>query len=365
MLLRHALAAFPLLALVACTAPLVDSTGGGAGGAGGSEGAGGLYDPPDGKASRQEPPAFTVGGFEVALPPTTIAPGEELYPCFIAPLELVGSSRVVGGGKLTTGPGLHHGNVTARPKTGEGFRPCPDEQGSTAGEAADVIAGGTVLFGSTTQFEGTEWRVFPDGMGFPIGQDWEVVFRMHYLNPTAEPIELAPAYAWFTIDPAKVTHLLGAFIWVYGGFEIPPNAEHTVAAECALTAPMQIVSMMPHMHKLGTRYWSEFAGGALDGTVFLDTPGYNPDGLITMFEPALDLSKAEGFRYGCTWQNTFDKPIVEGVGDNEMCMLFGYAYPYEAALSAYAASGGACVTIPPPPPGEGVGNPGAGGGAGG
>jgi hypothetical protein len=313
---------------------------------------GGSDDPPVGTKPRQGPPAFVVGGFKVELPPLTVAPGEERFPCFIVPLERTGPSRVVGGGSVSVGKGMHHGNITSRPKTGEGLRPCPDDEGLVGGEAGDVLAGGAVLFGSTTQVEGVEWRTFPDGMGFPIGDDSEVVLRMHYLNVTQEPIDVAPKYEWYTIDEAKVTHLLGPLIWRYAAFEIPPNAELTVSTDCTLGAaePMHIVDMMPHMHKLGTSFTAGFIGGELDGQLFLDSAGYNPDGLITSFDPAAVIQPGDGFSFSCTWKNTFDKTIEEGVGDDEMCMMFGYAYPYESAMSAFAAPGGGCALLPSPKP---------------
>lgn len=307
---------------------------------------------PVGEKPRQAPPAFVVGGFTVELPAITLAPGEERFPCFIAPLNLTGPSRVVGGGSVTVGSGMHHGNITSRPKSGEGLRPCPDDGGLVGGEASDILAGGSVLFGSTTQIEGTEWRTFPDGMGFPIGDESEVVLRMHYLNTSQDPIDVAPKYEWYTIDEAKVTELLGPMIWRYAAFEIPPNGELTVSTDCTLAAaaPMNIVDMMPHMHKLGTSFDSTFIGGPLDGQMFLDSDGYNPDGLIMSFDPAVVVQPGDGFSFSCSWKNTFNKSIVEGVGDNEMCMMFGYAYPYESAMSAFAAPGGACVLLPTPKP---------------
>lgn len=329
---------------------------GGAAGTGGETAAttgvgsgGGLPDP---GPNRQGPPAHVVGGFEVEMAPFEVAAGEEVQPCWIAPLELVGPSRVVGGASLTVTSGMHHGNVTARPKTGEGFRPCPDDEGILGGEAGDVLAGGAVLFGSSTQFEGTEWRTFPDGMGYPLGDDWEIVFRMHYLNTLPTPVTLAPKYEWFTIDEAKVTQLLAPFVWMYSDFEIPPRSEMTVAADCIfLDVKPRFVSLMPHMHKLGTRFTATAIGGAHDGELFLDSPGYNPDGVIVGFDPPLDLTDADGFRFECTWNNTHDKTIVEGVGDDEMCMLFGYGFPYEAAMTSYAVGQSCAVVVAPPPAG--------------
>lgn len=311
---------------------------------------------PDATKGKQGPPAFLVGGFKADVPEQTLQPGEETYPCFIIPLAREGASRVVGGGKITVGPGMHHGNIVARPKTGEGVRECPPDEGAIAGEAIDVLNGGSVLFGSSTQIVGTEWRTFPDGMGFPIGDDLEIVLRLHYLNATPDVVKLAPKYEWFTIDETKITKLLGPFIWQYGGFKIPPHSKLTVTGACNILAPTNIVSLMPHMHKLATGFDATFKGGVLDGEPFLESPGFNPDGVIASYEPAVDLGQGRaevdpdmGFNFSCTWDNSFDKEIVEGVGDNEMCMAFGYAWPYETAYSALATDS-SCVVIAPPYP---------------
>jgi hypothetical protein len=315
-------------------------------------------DVPKAQQGKQGPPAFVVGGFSAEAPAQTLMPGDETYPCFIVPLTLTGPSHVVGGGSLTVGAGMHHGNITARPKTGDGIRPCPDEDTQIAGEALDIVAGGSVLFGSSTQVNGTEWRTFPDGMGFPIGDDFEVVMRLHYLNATTAPITIQPKYEWYTIDETKVTKLLGPFIWQFSGFHIPPHSSLTVKGECNIMAPEHIVSLMPHMHALATGFTASFRGGSLDGTEFLDSPGYNPDGVIVSYDPSLDLSQGQstiapdtGFDWTCSWDNTYDDEIVEGTGKNEMCMAFGYAWPYEAAYSAVASDGSCLVVVPPYPKG--------------
>jgi hypothetical protein len=307
-----------------------------------------------GHSPKAEPPAHVVGGFSIELPETVLEPGDEKFPCWVFPLELTGPSLIVGGGKMTTTAGMHHGNVTTRPITGEGIRPCEGGgNGEFGGEATDILAGGAVLFGSSTQVTGEEWQSFPDGMGFPIAEGYEIVARMHYLNTTAETLTVAPTYEWFTIDESTVEKVLGPFAWVLTGWEIPPLSKHTVTGTCAnLPGPMQVVNAMPHMHALGTEFFGEYIGGELDGTRWLDSKGYDPDGgVITQYTPAIDLGQGEGFTFGCTWENTYDKAIGEGVGDDEMCILFGYGYPYENAYSGQATDNGGCVLIAPPPPG--------------
>src|SRR5262245_56875122 len=73
----------------------------------------------------KQPPANAVGGFSIQLPAVTMQPGDEAFPCFIFPLELMGPSHIVGGATLNPSLGLHHGNVTSRPSTGTGIRACP------------------------------------------------------------------------------------------------------------------------------------------------------------------------------------------------------------------------------------------------
>jgi hypothetical protein len=187
-------------------------------------------------------------------------------------------------------------------------------------------------------------------MGFPIRDGYEVVARMHYLNASAEPMTVAPKYEWFTVDEASIQNLLGPFIWVFKNFEIPPKSELTVTGGCRMPAQMNLVSVLPHMHALGTAFTADFLGGPLDGQRFLNSTGYDPEnGVWTQYRPAIDLSQGEGARFSCTWNNTYDKTIVEGIGDNEMCMMFGYAYPYNNAFSTYATGPEQCVTITPPP----------------
>lgn len=304
-------------------------------------------------APQKSKPQNVVGGFSIDLPTDTLAPGEEKEPCYIFPLDVKGPSHVVGGAKLTVGGGMHHGNIVTRPKTGEGIRPCPanDDAGKFGGEATAIFKGGAVLFGSSTQISGEEWQRFPDGMGYPIKEGFEIVARMHYLNVSNETVQVAPRYEWFTIDEASVEHLLGPFAWVLEGWEIPPKSKLTATGTCNVLGPMHLVHVLPHMHRMGRAFTADLLGGKYDGTRFLDSPGYDPDkGVMLEYDPPLDLSVADRFSFSCEWENTLDKTLVDGVGDNEMCILFGYAYPFENAYTALATGGDSCVLAVPPAP---------------
>jgi hypothetical protein len=304
--------------------------------------------PPMGMPPPREPPPHTVGGFSIQVPPMMMEAGQEEQPCWIFPIEITGPSRIVGGAKLVAPPGMHHGNLTSRPATpGEGIRPC--EPGDD-NEGLDVLSGGTVLFGSSTQLAGEEWYSFPEGMGYRVKEGHELVARMHYLNASDEPMMVAPTYEWFTIDESKVTRQLAPFFWQYGDFEMAPGETLTVTGECtfAVDHAMHVVTALPHMHKLGTALYAQGVGGPLDGYKFIDSPGYDPDdGVLMQFDPAVDLTDVDAVRFSCTWHNTLDVTIGEGVGDNEMCMIFGYAWPLDQSFNLFANDGG-CLVVPTP-----------------
>jgi hypothetical protein len=307
---------------------------------------------PKGFTPPQEAPENTVGGFSANIPETTLASGDELSPCWILPLELEGPSRFVAAASLTTNAGMHHGNVTTRKKTaGEGVRPCgpEDNPGVFGGEAGDIFNGGAVLFGSSTQLVGTEWHNFPKGKAYRVKDGYEIVARMHYLNATSDPVLVKPEYRWYTIPEEDVIDEIAPFAWQITDFEIPPLSEHTELSECLMPETMKIVDAMPHMHKLGQRFQVSYYGGPRDGELWLDDQGYDEYTDIQSFDPPVDLSQGYGVNFGCTWQNTFDKPIHEGIGDNEMCILFGYSYPAGTAYTASAAPSGCVVVLPPPP----------------
>lgn len=326
--------------LVACVLAVVAC---GAGSSGSSSGSSSSAPPSysQGSTPRQAPPDHVVGGFTIQLPAFTLQPGDEQFPCYIFPLDLQGPSHLVGGAQVQTQPGMHHGNVTTRPSTGTGFRPCPagDQSSLVGGEALDILAGGAVLFASSTQHTGTEWQSPPTGMAYPITDGFEIVARMHYLNASTNPVTVSPTYQWYTVDESTVTQVLAPFIWVYSDFSIAPGQTLTVEGDCTFPPGMKIALVLPHMHKLGTAFTAGFLGGPLDKQPWLESKGYDPgNGVMRVYDPPLDLSQGDGASFSCTWFNSTDQTVVEGVGNNEMCMLFGYGFPAASTFTLKASA---------------------------
>jgi hypothetical protein len=304
---------------------------------------------PQGHPPPKMAPPHTFGGFSADLPPMMMAPGQESQPCYIIPLTLQGPSHLVGGARIVPQPGLHHGNLIGRAATGTGVRPCTDADNAGGQEAIDVINGGTVLFGSSTQIQGEEWWSFPAGDAYRIKDNWEIVARMHYLNASGQSVMVAPHYDWYTIDESTLVHEMGPFIWDNQDINIPAGADVTLRANCDFASMMHIVSVLPHMHKLGYAVDAGFYGGPLDGQTFLKSPGYDPqNGVIQNFDPPVDLSTSNGAWFSCSWRNTLNQTVVYGVGNNEMCIVFGYAWPRSESYTGYVRNN-FCATLTPGP----------------
>src|SRR5262249_36522371 len=121
------------------------------------------------------------------------------------------------------------------------------------------------------------------------------------------------------------------------------GGDQTITGKCSFAETMHVVTAMPHMHKLGTSFKAGYFGGTLDGKTWLDSPGYDPErGVIEQFDPSLELT--DGAWFSCSGHNTHAQAISYRIGDNEMCMMFGYAWPPSAAFTTQVKDGN-CVVI--------------------
>jgi hypothetical protein len=233
-------------------------------------------------------------------------------------------------GRLYTTPGLHHSNVLTKPVDIElGENPYP---GCHPG-AADPFAGiaqaiPDVLFANSTQVVGTETLVFPAGVGLVLDTKREISTSIHLVNPTDQPQRLEVAYDFFTMPAAEMVHEAAAFVLTINDFSIAPHTSEAVGGTCR-TFGGNMISLMPHTHELAQAFTAELE--LADGSkkrVFEDG-AFDLDSDIRSFDPPVALDEFGALRFECLFDNTRDQEVQWGIGDNEMCMLFGYVYPAE------------------------------------
>lgn len=284
--------------------------------------------------SLPEPPKR---GFRLVAPPLTVAPGEEVLTCVAWPFPGQLSSSLIYGARLYTTPGLHHSNVVTRTIDPDlGPQPYPDCHPGAYdpfGNIPEVIP--DVLFANSTQVVGHEDLTFPPGVGFRVDPSREIVTSIHFLNTGTSPMRIEVAYDFFTMPEEKLISEAAPFVMQVNDFLIPPHTKKTIELDCTVFGGY-VTSLMPHTHKLLERFYVEENWVSGKREMIYEKGSFDFESDIRMFNPPRNLSDVASIRFGCDFNNTLDKDVVYGVGDNEMCILFGYIYPAEKQFIGYA-----------------------------
>ena len=195
---------------------------------------------------------------------------------------------------------------------------------------------GGVLFAQSTQVASEDHRFLP-GAVVRIGERARIIAAAHVLNPTPTDVLTEMRITLDTIPQEEVSAELQPFRFTYFDLDIPAQsrAEHT--STCDLTDSFKRISnedfdlrlhyILPHYHGLGDRFRLEIAGGDRDGEALYDEMNLygHPQGRT--FEEPISLGEigAHGFRFLCGYNNSTDDTVGWGIGDQEMCVMLGFA----------------------------------------
>lgn len=275
-------------------------------------------------------------GFRIVAPPRDMQPGEEVDFCIAWPLPET-THRVVYAARLYTTPGLHHSNVVTKAideeKGPNPYPSCHPGADDPFAQLPDVIP--DVLFANSTQVVGEETLAFSPGHGFVLGEGREIATNIHFLNAGSEPLRVEVAYDVFTMPAEELTTEVAPFFAQVNDFLIPPHTTADVGTECKVFGG-NVVSMMPHTHRLATRFTVDVVPPEGEPRRVLDDGAYDLESDIVLYEPPLELLPGDSVRFSCTFANTTDHDVVYGLGDDEMCILFGYMHPVKSQFVAYS-----------------------------
>jgi hypothetical protein len=263
----------------------------------------------------------------------TLEPGQESTPCGQWTLN---NEEPIYINTVTAGNdgGWHHSNWFAVPESyasGEdGYFDC-DERGF--GEIAAAV-NGTVLFAQSTQAR-EERQDLPDGVVIKIPPNYKIVGGLHLLNTSTRELKTDFRMKFDIIHPADVETVVTPFRLSYLDLDIPPNGESRFTGECnfaekyeqTVNEPfdMKLYWALPHYHELGNYFKLEIIGGERDGDTLFELDGFNAEANGQSYNPPIDLTGAEGFRFTCGYDNPRDESVGWGIGDQEMCVMLGFA----------------------------------------
>ncbi len=228
----------------------------------------------------------------------------------------------------------HHGNWFFVPNTAEYpdgvWEDCYDN-GFSEIEAA--LTGG-VLYAQSTQIN-YELQRFPKGVAVRIPPYSRIVGATHLLNYSGKAVETSNSLTLYTLKPDEVTVKLTPFRLTYGALDIPAKATAEFTSVCDIREQyetyanrpldLKLYYALPHVHSLGNLFRLSVAGGENDGQLIFEQSGYSLDPFGRVFDPPIDLTGAHGFRFTCGYDNPRDVSVGWGIGDQEMCVMLGFA----------------------------------------
>jgi len=268
------------------------------------------------------------------FPMQNVAPGEEqLGYCRSWTLDN-DQPLWVSGVELHQTESSHHSNFVYVPDdlfAGEdGIWPC-----SARGyEFYTAVAAGGVLFAQSTQAD-HDVQQFPAGAAIPLPAHARIVSDIHLLNASMKEITGLARLTIYTAKAADVSVKLKGFHVEYDALSIPAHTSARFTAQCAIASDFtqttglpfapKVYYLLPHTHTLATAFFARVLGGVNDGQTLLDLGGFNGEGRGKTFDPPVEMTGADGFVFGCQYDNTRDRTVGWGFGQDEMCELFGFA----------------------------------------
>ncbi|MBK8715846.1 MAG: hypothetical protein IPN32_14010 [Deltaproteobacteria bacterium] len=262
-----------------------------------------------------------------------LAPHEETQPCL---QWTIGNEQplYVQTVRLTNDGGSHHSNWFVVPEDSfpgeDGYFEC-QSRGFAEIEAA---VSGTVLFAQSTQSRVDEQRL-PDGVVVKIPPHHKVVAGGHFLNLADAPYSTELRMTFELVHPKDVRVVAAPFRLTYYDLDIPAGRQARFGGDCDFSAlyqdrvgmalDLKLYYVTPHYHYLGDYFDLSIIGGPRDGEQVFQLDGFDASSNGKSFDPPIDLTGAQGFRFTCGYDNWRDKDIGWGIGDQEMCVMLGLA----------------------------------------
>jgi len=202
-------------------------------------------------------------------------------------------------------------------------------------EVAAAVIGG-VLYAQSTQVLGEEQRFLP-GAAVRIPPRSRIIAYAHLLNTTAETVSTEMRVDLATIPADEVDVRLLPFRLDYIDLQIPALSQARFGGSCDIAATyetnvgepfeLKLHWMLPHYHALGDYFSLRLAGGDRDGEMVFELDGVYGEPLGHRFDEPFDVaaSGAHGLEFTCGYTNHTEVEVGYGIGDQEMCVMLGFA----------------------------------------
>ena len=283
--------------------------------------------------SSREPSVFAV---RLSVPAFTVPAGAEVSPCFYTSVPEEAASEIVRIESSMT-PGSHHLVLF---RTDEALAP-----DGTFGDCGSLLSFASPQEMPTWIYAAQEEeQTFetPDGVGISLPPGSHVVFSLHYVNASTDPldvsIDLSLVYSKQNVTAA------GSFVSYAPDISVLPQSPGSVSGHCKLPHGAKIFLLTTHSHQFTTSARIDRWAGGVNLERLLLTEDWEHPAVETWESPDyVTLGADEELAYACTFQNTLDETLVDGESavNEEMCMAIGWYFPADGANTYCAGNASA------------------------
>jgi hypothetical protein len=231
---------------------------------------------------------------------------------------------------------FHHSNWFFVPdnrwELDDGAWNCSDHEFS---ELAAAIWGG-VLYAQSTQTT-SESQQFLPGAAVRIPPYSRIIANTHMLNTSDVPVQTGMRVTLDTLPADQVTKPLTPFRLDYTDLQIAPMGRSEFGGDCDIATAyervigepfrMKLHYVLPHYHALGDSFRLSLYGGERDGETLFEIEDAYGEPLGETFAEPFDVAAvgAIGLSFQCGFYNPTSAQVGWGIGDQEMCVMLGFA----------------------------------------
>jgi hypothetical protein len=183
---------------------------------------------------------------------------------------------------------------------------------------------GVVYPAATPQGEIT----MPEGVGLPFSANEVLLFQVHYLNATSEPLN-PQVYVHLDTQTTPVKQNAGVLFFYDPFIYVPEGALATASLRCPIPSNITVFSEGSHYHARGVNYqaYLDPPSGPPATTPFYTSNNWASP---TIQLDTMQVSAGSYIRYYCDYDNIQgQQAYIQGqsAATNEMCMFIGLYYP--------------------------------------
>jgi hypothetical protein len=175
----------------------------------------------------------------------------------------------------------------------------------------------------------------PDGVALTVEPGTVLLMNTHYLNAGQEPLATDARINLHSLPEGAEAVEAGVLFYYNPFIHVPARERASARMRCHVPHDISVLALQSHMHRRGVDFAAHLTDetGAALQEIYTNTEWEGVP--VQGFAPALHVKAGQGLDYRCTYQNSEDRVVAQGLTTrDEMCMLIGPYYPRNAALEA-------------------------------